>query len=63
MAEGITHVERVPADAGLAAEQHRGYVSALAAAGWTVREVASAEDLPDSVFVEDAVVVLDNFAV
>jgi dimethylargininase len=64
MAEGIvTHIERVPADAGLAAEQHRNYVAALAAAGWTVREVAGAEHLPDSAFVEDAVVVLEDLAV
>ena len=40
MAEGITtHVERVPADAARAARQHEAYVGALAAAGWTIREV------------------------
>jgi dimethylargininase len=64
MAEGIvTHVDRTPVDAGLAARQHDGYVAALAAAGWAVREVPTADDLPDSVFVEDTVVVCDGLAV
>lgn len=64
MAEGIvTHLERVPADPALAAEQHAAYVAALGAAGWAVHEVAPAEDLPDSAFVEDVVVVLDDLAV
>ena len=64
MAEGITtHIDRVSADAGLAARQHRAYVDALAAAGWAIREVAPADDLPDSAFVEDTVVVFDDLAV
>jgi dimethylargininase len=64
MADGITtHIERVPADADLAARQHRAYVAAIAAAGWGVREVAPADDLPDSAFVEDTVVVLGDLAV
>ncbi len=64
MAEGITtHIDRVPADAGLAARQHEAYVDAVAAAGWTIREVAPADDLPDCAFVEDTVVVLGDLAV
>jgi dimethylargininase len=64
MAEGITtHIDRVPADAGIAARQHAAYVDAVADAGWTIREVAPADDLPDCAFVEDMVVVLGDLAV
>jgi dimethylargininase len=64
MAEGITtHIDRVPADGGLAARQHAAYVDAVTAAGWEVREVAPADELPDSAFVEDTVVVLGDLAV
>src|SRR2546423_895983 len=52
MAEGITtHIDRVPADAGLAARQHEAYVAAVAGAGWTIREVPAADELPDGTFV------------
>ena len=51
MADGITtHIDRVPADAGLAARQHEAYVDAVAGAGWTIREVPPADGLPDSAF-------------
>jgi dimethylargininase len=64
MADGITtHISRVAADAGLAARQHAAYVDAVARAGWTVREVAPADDLPDCAFVEDTVVVFGDLAV
>jgi dimethylargininase len=64
MADGIvTHIDRTPVDVDLAFEQHTGYVRALAGAGWAIREVAPAEELPDSAFVEDALVVADGLAV
>jgi dimethylargininase len=64
MAEGIvTYGERAPVDAELAASQHAAYVAALADAGWEIREVPQAEELPDSAFVEDTVVVCGDFAV
>ena len=64
MAEGIvTHGERRPLDVGLAARQHEAYVQALAGAGWAIREVPPADDLPDSAFVEDTVVVCGDLAV
>jgi dimethylargininase len=64
MAEGITtHIDRVPADAALAERQHAAYVGAVAATGWSIREVPPADDLPDSAFVEDTVVVLGDLAV
>jgi len=64
MAEGIvTYGERVPADAALAAKQHDAYASALAGAGWELREVPPADEQPDSAFVEDTVVVCGGLAV
>ena len=64
MAEGIvTHRERCPVDAGLAAKQHAAYVRALADAGWTICEAPHADELPDSAFVEDTLVVCGELAV
>jgi dimethylargininase len=64
MADGITtHIDRVPADAGVAARQHAAYVGAVAGAGWSVHEVSPADDLPDCAFVEDTVVMLGDLAV
>ena len=64
MADGITtHIDRVPADASLAARQHEAYVDAVAEAGWTIGEVPTAEDLPDCAFVEDTVAVFGDLAV
>jgi dimethylargininase len=64
MAEGIvTYGDRAPVDAGLAAKQHADYVGAIADAGWDIREVAPADALPDSAFVEDTVVVCGELAV
>ncbi len=64
MADGITtHIDRVPVDGALAARQHDAYVAAVAGAGWTIREVAAADDMPDSAFVEDTVVVFGGLAV
>src|SRR5215211_2806675 len=64
MAEGIvTYGERVPVDPALAARQHEAYVAALAATGWAIREVAPADELPDSAFVEDTVVMCGELAV
>jgi dimethylargininase len=64
LADGIvTHIERTPVDQAKADAQWDGYVAALSAAGWQTVEVAATETLPDSVFVEDAAVVLGNTAV
>jgi dimethylargininase len=59
----VTHLERVPVDVALARSQHEAYRAALAGAGWQVREVPPADDCPDSVFVEDTVVVCAGLAV
>jgi dimethylargininase len=64
LSEGLlTHLARVPVDVDLAREQWRGYVAALEAEGWSCVEVEPADDCPDSVFVEDTVVVYGDLAV
>jgi dimethylargininase len=64
LAEGLlTHIERSSVDADLAMEQWEGYVRALVDAGWRVTEVEPAPECPDSVFVEDTVVVFGDLAV
>jgi dimethylargininase len=64
MADGIvTHIDRTPVDVDLAFEQHAGYVRALSDAGWAIHEVEPAEELPDSAFIEDTVVICDDLAV
>ncbi|TDB96526.1 dimethylargininase [Actinomadura sp. 7K534] len=64
LAEGIvTHAARRPVDVALAARQHEAYVAALRSAGRRVRAVAPADDHPDAVFVEDALVVCGDVAV
>ncbi len=64
LAEGeLTHIDRVPVDIDLAERQWEAYVAALAANGFPAVEVARVDELPDSVFIEDAVVVFDDLAV
>jgi dimethylargininase len=64
LAEGlVTHIERSPVDAEAAMKQWEGYVRAFVDAGWRVTEVEPAPDSPDSVFVEDTVVVYGDLAV
>ncbi|MEU4388604.1 dimethylargininase [Promicromonospora sp. NPDC023805] len=64
LADGeLTHLERVPVDADLAAQQWQRYVEVFRGYGWDVRAVPAAEAHPDGVFVEDAVVVFDDLAV
>ncbi|WP_370532066.1 dimethylargininase [Clavibacter sp. VKM Ac-2872] len=64
LAEGeLTHLDRRPVDAELADQQWERYVLALEESGWSTREVPPADDHPDSVFVEDAVLVLGTTAV
>jgi dimethylargininase len=64
LADGIvTHIARTPVDMTLAARQHEAYVAALAGHGWRPVEVPAADDCPDAVFVEDAVVVCAGTAV
>ncbi|MDJ0462695.1 dimethylargininase [Streptomyces sp. H27-C3] len=63
LAEGlVTHIERSPVDPELAVEQWGAYVATLRAHGWETVEVDPADDCPDGVFVEDAVVMYRNVA-
>ena len=59
----VDHIEKVTVDIDRAREEWRGYVAALQAHGWETIEVEQAEDCPDSVFIEDTVVMYKNVAV
>ena len=59
----LTHLARQPIDVGRARAQHGEYERCLERLGCTVRRLPEAPDLPDSVFVEDCAVVLDECAI
>jgi dimethylargininase len=65
LADGlITHIDRSDhVDAELAQRQWDGYVAAFRDAGWTTHEVPAAPECPDSVFVEDTMVVYGDLAI
>ncbi|WUJ69640.1 arginine deiminase family protein [Kribbella soli] len=64
LAEGlVTHIERTPVDIGLASTQWQQYVDALHGTGWSTVEVPPIDECPDSVFVEDTMVVYGDLAV
>lgn len=59
----LTHLPRVAIDLERARAQHDAYEWALVELGCTVRRVNSGAGMPDSVFIEDAAVVLREGAV
>lgn len=59
----LTHLGRSPIDVERARAEHAAYEAALRALGCAVERVPAAPELPDSVFIEDTVVVLDELAV
>lgn len=59
----VTHVTRTKVNPDLADEQWDAYVEALESHGFEVVEVATADHLPDSVFIEDTIVVFGGTAV
>lgn len=59
----LTHLERQPIDVDLARAQHTKYEACLAQLGCVVQRLPGAPDLPDSVFVEDIAIVLEETAV
>ncbi len=59
----LTHLERRPIDVARARRQHAAYCALLNRLGRAVVALPPAPDLPDAVFVEDAVVVVDDLAV
>jgi dimethylargininase len=59
----LAHLERQPIDVARARAQHAAYEARLAELGCEVLRLPAMPDLPDSVFVEDAAIVLDEVAV
>lgn len=59
----VDHIERVPVNLARASVQWEAYVATLREAGWRTIEVPPAPGHPDSVFVEDTVVMFRNVAV
>ena len=59
----LTHLVRSPIDAARAARQHGDYTQALQTLGCTLEWLPPLAEYPDSVFVEDTVVLFRNVAV
>jgi len=59
----LPHGERAPIDLDRARSQHRQYEGCLADLGCKVLRLPAEPDLPDSVFVEDTAMVLEELAV
>jgi dimethylargininase len=59
----LSYLERREIDVARAVEQHAGYTRCLAELGCDVITLPAERDLPDSVFVEDPAVVVDEVAV
>ena len=59
----LTHLDRQPIDFNLATTQHRQYESCLADLGCVIHRLPAQPDLPDSVFVEDTAIVLNDLAI
>jgi dimethylargininase len=59
----LTHLVREPIDLQRAGTQHRQYENLLAELGCKLIKLPPEPELPDSVFVEDAAVVLDEVAI
>lgn len=59
----LTHLERQPIDFAAAERQHLRYEETLTSLGCEVRRLPATDDFPDSVFVEDTAIVLDEIAV
>jgi len=64
LAQGIvTHIERQAVDFDLAQKQWEAYVAALEQTGWEVVSAPPADNCPDGVFIEDALLVYRSVAV
>ncbi len=59
----LTHLTRIPIDVERARHQHAQYESALKSLGLAVLSLPEEPSLPDSVFVEDTALVLDECAI
>lgn len=59
----LTHLERSSIDHDLAEDEHSEYVRALSELGCRIIHLPALDELPDSVFVEDTAVVVDEMAI
>lgn len=59
----LTHLDRTPIDIDSARAQHAAYEEALRRAGCAVERLEATSEMPDSVFIEDIAVVVDEVAV
>ena len=59
----LTHLAREPIDFVRAVAQHDAYEAALVRMGCRIERLPDTPELPDSVFVEDTAVVLDDLAI
>ena len=59
----LSFIARIPIDMDKAREQHHAYEKTLTALGAKVISLPSEEELPDSMFVEDPAIVLDELAI
>ncbi|MBW8012284.1 MAG: dimethylargininase [Chloroflexi bacterium] len=59
----LTHLAREPIDSAIAKDQHSQYERCLSELGCDIQRLPAEADLPDSVFVEDAAIVLDEIAI
>jgi dimethylargininase len=59
----LSFIERIPIDMEKARAQHHAYEQALASLGAKVISLPAEAELPDSMFVEDPAIVLDELAV
>ena len=59
----LTHIARAPIDVERARAQHSAYECALTSLGCEIVALPAAHDQPDSVFIEDTALVLEELAV
>lgn len=59
----LTYIQRIPIDYAKAMEQHKAYCDGLRECGVQVVMLPPADALPDSVFVEDTAIILDEVAI
>jgi len=59
----LSFVDRTPIDVDLLGEQHAAYETVVGRLGCSIVEIEPAPECPDSVFVEDTAIVLDEVAV
>ena len=59
----LTHLCRVSIDVGRATAQHDEYEHVLSALGCQVERLGTDDSMPDSVFIEDTALVLDELAI